>query len=67
MSDNEKQFEADIESYLTSEDGGWEKATDAGYKSGFQYSFDNTFEENYALNIELLCDFVKKTCRMGVV
>lgn len=61
MADNEKQFEADIETYLTSEEGGWEKATDAGYKSGFQYSSDNTFEENYALDIELLCDFVKRT------
>ena len=61
MADNEKQFEADIESYLISEEGGWEKSTDAGYKSGFQYSADNTFEENYALDIELLCNFVKKT------
>ena len=61
MADNEKQFEADIESYLTSEEGGWVKATDAGYKDGFQYSADGTFEENYALDIELLCDFVKRT------
>ena len=61
MADNEQQFEADIESYLTSEEGGWVKATDAGYKGGFQYSADGTFEENYALDIELLCDFVKRT------
>ena len=61
MADNEKQFEADIESYLTSEEGGWVKATDAGYKEGFQYSADGTFEENYALDIELLCNFVKRT------
>ena len=61
MAEKEKQFEADIESYLTSEEGGWEKATDAGYKNGFQYSSDDTFEENYALDVELLCDFVKRT------
>lgn len=60
MADNEKQFEADIESYLTSVEGGWEKATDAGYRFGFQYD-DDVLAENYALDIELLCDFVKRT------
>ena len=60
MADNEKQFEADIESYLTSVEGGWEKATDAEYRFGFQYD-DDVLAENYALDIELLCDFVKRT------
>lgn len=30
MPDNEKQFEQDIESFLTSPVGGWQKASDAG-------------------------------------
>ena len=33
MPDNEKQFETDIESFLISPAGGWQKATDAGYRS----------------------------------
>ena len=33
MADTEKQFEIDIEEFLTSEVGGWNKATDAGYRS----------------------------------
>ena len=32
MADNEKQFEIDIEASLTSAEGGWQKATDAGYQ-----------------------------------
>ena len=36
MPDNEKQFESDIESFLISNLGGWKKATDAGYRRGFQ-------------------------------
>lgn len=32
MSDNEKQFEQDIESFLISA-GGWQKASDASYRS----------------------------------
>ena len=33
MDESEKTFEAFIESYLISEDGGWTKATDAGMRS----------------------------------
>lgn len=33
MNETEKRFEEFIESYLVSEDGGWTKATDAGYCS----------------------------------
>ena len=61
MADNEKQFEIDIESYLTSPNGGWQKATDAGYKTGFQYDGTGAFTENYALDIVTLCTFVKNT------
>lgn len=60
MADNERQFETDIESFLISDKGGWEKATDAGYRSGFQYG-DDVLTENYALDIETLCTFVKNT------
>ena len=31
MAENEKQFESNIEDFLISPDGGYEKATDAGY------------------------------------
>ena len=31
MNETEKRFEEFIESYLISEDGGWTKATDAGW------------------------------------
>ena len=61
MADNEKQFEMDIESFLISSKGGWQKATDAGYKTGFQYDDEGSIIENYALDIETLCTFVKNT------
>ena len=61
MADNEKQFETDIESFLISSKGGWQKATDAGYKTGFQYDAEGGVIENYALDIETLCTFVKNT------
>lgn len=61
MADNEKQFETDIESFLISPKGGWQKATDAGYKTGFQYDAEGGVIENYALDIETLCTFVKNT------
>ena len=61
MADNEKQFEIDIETSLTSTEGGWQKATDAGYCAGIQYDSMGAFQENYALDIETLCTFVKAT------
>ena len=61
MADNEKQFEQDIESFLISPKGGWQKATDAGYRTGFQRDCTGVFTENYALDIETLCTFVKNT------
>ena len=61
MPDNEKQFESDIESYLISDLGGWQKATDAGYRTGFQTDGEGTPTENYALDIDVLCTFVKNT------
>ena len=33
MPDNEKQFEQDIESFLISHAGGWQKVSDAGYRA----------------------------------
>ena len=57
MPDNEKQFEQDIESFLISPDGGWQKASDAGYCS----------EESrgMALDIITLTDFVRSTQPMA--
>lgn len=60
MADNERQFEMDIESFLISDKGGWKKATDAGYRAGFQFD-DDVLTENYALDIDTLCTFVKNT------
>ena len=53
MPDNEKQFESDIESFLISPDGGWTKASDAGYRS--------TASTGKALDLETLVGFVKET------
>lgn len=57
MNENEKAFEEYIEGYLISEEGGWAKATDAGYTS----------EESrgMALDIVTLTDFVKSTQPMA--
>ena len=51
MAENEKQFESNIESFLISSAGGYEKATDAGYISS----------SGMALDIYTLVGFVKKT------
>lgn len=49
MAENEKQFEANIEEYLISPDGGFQKASDAGYDPAM------------ALDINALVEFVKTT------
>lgn len=51
MAENEKQFESNIEAFLISSDGGYEKATDAGY----------TASSDMALDIHTLVGFVKAT------
>lgn len=51
MAENEKQFESNIEAFLISPDGGYEKATDAGYTSS----------SGMALDIHTLVGFVKST------
>ena len=51
MAENEKQFESNIEAFLISPDGGYEKATDAGYASS----------SGIALDIHTLVGFVKAT------
>ena len=51
MAENEKQFESNIEDFLISPDGGYEKATDAGYTSSSGMSLD----------IHTLVGFVKAT------
>ncbi|MBX9231663.1 type I restriction endonuclease subunit R [Coprococcus catus] len=51
MAENEKQFESNIEAFLISPDGGYEKATDAGYTSS----------SGMALDIHTLVGFVKAT------
>ena len=53
MSETEKQFESDIEAFLISPDGGWTKASDAGYRS--------TASTGKALDLETLVGFVKET------
>lgn len=57
MDESEKAFELFIESYLTSEEGGWTKATDAGLRS----------EESRGMNLDIvtLTDFVKNTQPMA--
>lgn len=51
MAENEKQFESNIEAFLISTAGGYEKATDAGYISS----------SGMALDIHTLVEFVKVT------
>ena len=51
MAENEKQFESNIEDFLISTDGGYQKATDAGY----------TASSDMALDIHTLVEFVKET------
>ena len=40
MAENEKQFESNIEDFLISPDGGYEKATDAGYTASSDMALD---------------------------
>ncbi len=61
MPDNEKQFETDIEAYLISPAGGWKKADDSGYRAGFRRDASGALLENYALDLDTLCTFVKNT------
>ena len=51
MAEDEKQFESNIEAFLISPAGGYEKATDAGYTSSSGMSLD----------IHTLVGFVKAT------
>ena len=51
MAENEKQFEANIEAFLTSPAGGYQAATDAGYRSSVAM----------ALDIKVLVSFVQST------
>ena len=51
MPDTEKQFEQDIETFLTSPAGGWTKAADAGYRASV----------DMALDIGTLTGFIKAT------
>ena len=51
MTENEKQFESNIEAFLISPTGGYRKATDAGY----------TLSSGMALDIQTLVEFVKAT------
>ncbi len=51
MPDNEKQFESDIEAFLISEQGGWTRATDAGYRA----------HAAKGLDLDTLVSFVRAT------
>ena len=53
MPDNEKQFEQDIESFLISPAGGWQKASDAGYRA--------SMDSGMALDLGTLVGFIKAT------
>ena len=53
MPDNERQFEQDIESFLLSPVGGWQKASDAGYRA--------SMDSGMALDLATLVDFVQAT------
>ena len=53
MPDNEKQFEQDIESFLISLAGGWQKAIDAGYRA--------SMASDMALDLGTLLDFIQST------
>ena len=55
--ENEKLFEGKIEEYLISDEGGWEKATDAGYRS--------PESAGMALDIKTLTDFVRTSQPMA--
>ena len=57
VDESEKLFERKIEEYLTSPEGGWQKATDAGYK--------NEKYKGMALDIVTLTDFVKASQPMA--
>lgn len=51
MEDNEKRFEQDIETWLTSSDGGWEKEV-----------FQNTnYDASKGLDLDALIAFIQKT------
>ena len=54
---NEQLFESKIEEYLISQEGGWIKADDSGYR--------NEKYRGMALDIVTLTDFVKKTQPMA--
>lgn len=54
MSDTEKQFESDIEEYLTSNKGGWQKATDTGFRG-----------DGKTLNIDTLTQFIQNTQQLA--
>lgn len=51
--ENERMFESKIEEYLISSTGGWQKATDEGYRN-----LD-------AVNIDILCMFVESTQQLA--
>ena len=53
MPDNERQFEQDIESFLISPVGGWQKASDAGYRA--------SMDSGMALDLATLVGFVQAT------
>ncbi len=57
MSDTEKVFEQYISDYLISEIGGWQCATDSGYRSDVS--------KGKAMDIETLTNFVKSTQPMA--
>lgn len=53
MQDNEKRFESDIEAFLISPEGGWDKTSDAGYCA--------SKGSGMALDLSTLIGFIKET------
>ena len=57
LNESEQHFEEYIENYLISEEGGWKKATDEGYRS--------EISRGMSLDITTLTDFVQATQPMA--
>lgn len=57
MADTEKQFEIDIESYLTSSEGGWQKVNDTAYAT--------PDGKRRAIDIDTLVTFIQNTQKLA--
>ena len=58
MAENEKQFESNIEAFLVSSAGGYEKATDAGYASSLGMALDMKRQQMLDIPHLLVCRWI---------